>query len=1034
MPQSPVNSKISAERSVAKLTTADIVRLTERLQAETYERVADFTITAWRTSEPAPFAERRSGRELKLEPGDCWGERLFDCAWFRFTACIPLETTRPLVARIDINGELCIVDESGVPVRGLTCVKSTFDPNLGAPGKTIYSIPERLIDNGRIELWADAGFNDLFGTLVGDGRIEFAEVCVCREDVRALYYDLQVLADLLDGTGENDSIRERVITVVTEAAGFLGTLEPRFVALAREALAPLFAEAKERPALHVSAIGHSHLDLAWLWPIRETIRKGARTFATALYNIERYPEYIYSCSQPQLFVWMKEHYPALYARIKEAVRAGRIEPLGTFWVEPDGNIPSGESFVRQVLHGAQVFRSEFGIVPRVCWLPDTFGYNGQFPQILKKSGHDYFVTQKLSWNIVNRFPYQSFRWIGIDGSMIPVHMLPEETYNSPAAPRSMREISSKYAQKDVSSHALMVFGIGDGGGGPDAEHLERLRRCKHLAALPAVAMTTAAHFLTAWAQDVDKFPSWSGELYLERHQGTFTTQTRAKRNNRLCEIGLREAEWAATLAELLSGIPYPADELASIWKEVLLYQFHDILPGSSIKRVYTESNARYDLILQQIENIIDRHYAAVAASAESADTHLVFNSLPWRRKRWLKHNDEWIFVDVPAMGYSELPQPGGTPRVSASEQCIENELLRVEFSGDGAIHSIYDKKECREVVAPCERGNQFVVFADNGDAWDFPIDYKTKDVKVYLREAPQALKLEKSRTYVDGPRAVMEQTYRFGHSELFLRVFLADCSELVEFEAVVEWRDPGRMLRVRFPVAVESREARFEIPFGSITRSTREDLSVETAQLEVPAQQWVDLSQEDYGVALLNDCKYGFRVKGHTLDMNVLRSVPHPGKALIDKDDTSGTGGVYTDLGRHEFRYALMPHAGRIGEAALTEAARGFNTPLRVVNCGRGLTSHFRQDSFLSGDNPAIEIAAVKRAENGGGWIVRLVNVTPFSQNVRLRSSLPWGNATETNLKEDESTREGIVGGNGDLSLEMLPFEIKTMRFCTLVR
>ena len=1002
----------------------------DRVGAAIYEPVVDFDLTAWRTTEPVPFADRLTGEELNLKPGDRWGKQLFDCAWFRFVASIPPDSPRPLTARIDINGELCLVDHVGVPLRGLTCVKSTFDPTLGTPGKTVYEVPDSLVTGDKVELWADAGFNDLFGMVVGDGTVEFAEVCFCREDVRGLYYDLQVLADLLDGVAETDPCHLRVIVAAHEVAGMLPVVDSASVARARGVLAPLFARGGNRPALEVSALGHSHLDLAWLWPIRETIRKGARTFATALYQIARQPDYVFGCSQPQLFVWMKAHYPVLYGKVRDAVLVGRIEPLGRFWVEPDCNIPCGESFVRQILQGARVFRDEFGMVPRFCWEPDVFGYHGQLPQILKKSGHDYFVTQKLSWNIVNRFPHHSFHWVGIDGTSILAHMLPEETYNSPAAPRSLRKIANEYAQKEVSSHALLVYGIGDGGGGPDGEHFERLRRESDLADLPKVVHRSAADFLTRWAQDADQFPTWRGELYLERHQGTFTTQACTKRNNRLCEIALREAEWAATVAEMSTAMPYPAAEFDAIWQEVLLYQFHDILPGSSIKRVYSECNARYTLLLERLEAIIGDRYRSVASTIDTDATHLVFNSLPWQRREWMKIAGEWTLADVPAMGYAALPRAGGALTVDASESRIENEGLRVEFNADGTISSIFDKVAKRETLAPGEPGNQFVVFADDGDAWDFPTDHKKKDVWVYLRQTPRALTLETARAYLDGPQAVMEQTYRFEDSRLTQRITLLDGGTQLEFETNVDWQQPGTMLRVRFPVSISSPDARFEIPFGSITRSCGETNLVEKAQLEVPAQQWVDLSQDDYGVALLNDCKYGFRVKGHTLDMNLLRSVPHPGKALIDKGDTSPTGGVYTDLGSHEFRYALLPHAGRIGEATLTEAARRFNVPLRIVERVRGTVGHLPGSaSLLSGDNPAIEIAAVKRAEAGHGWVVRLVNVSVLPQSVRLQSILPWGTVTETDLMEDAITRPSIVHEDGALSLELAAYEIKTLRF-----
>ena len=1007
-----------------------LASFSEQVAERIYTSVAQFEIRAWLTREPASFQKRTGGEESRLKPGDRWGERLFDCAWFRFATVIPQGIQGKLVARIDINGELCIVDEHGEPVRGLTCKKSVFDRSLGTPSKTIYVLPERCCQPGPLELWADAGFNDLFGSVPGEGKIEFAEVCVCREDIRALYYDLETLSDLVPGLTSDNPLKGKILKTASEAERILGIFDPESVAIARSMLSPFFAPSAEPSALKVSAIGHAHLDLAWLWPIRESIRKGARTFATALYNIERYPEYIFGCSQPQLFDWTKQHYPALYERVKQAVKAGRIELLGTFWVEPDCNIPSGESFVRQILHGARFFRDEFGIAPRFCWEPDAFGYNGQFPQILQKSGCRYFVTQKLSWNVVNGFPHHSFEWRGIDGTAVLAHMLPEETYNSPAAPHSLRKISTNYAQKEVSNRAMMVFGIGDGGGGPDAEHLERLRRARHLADLPAVEQQPVSEFLSLWEKTAGDFPHWSGELYLERHQGTLTTQALNKRNNRLCEIGLRELEWAAVLAERFSCIPYPEAELDTLWKEVLLYQFHDILPGSSIKRVYDECNARYAVIQSRIETLIDERYRALVDLVKSDASHIVFNSLAWARDAWLNVDGQWRYVRVPGMGYAAPAEPIAFSGLCAGNSRIENERLAITFADNGRLASVFDKQCGREVLSAGELGNDLVVFEDTGDAWDFATNYEEKDVWIYLRQAPERPVLESRRAYVDGPCAIVEQTYRYRSSKIHQRVVLEQGMPLLVFETRVDWAEPKSMLRVRFPVAVDSPEARFEIPFGSITRSTCEETSIDKAQIEVAGHQWVDLSQSDYGVALLNDCKYGFRVKGHTLDMNLIRSVPHPGNALIGKDDRSGTDAhEYTDIGEHQFRYALLPHAGKISEAEITRAARNFNVPLRIIPHQSNASAHLPPEfSWLRVDNPAVEIPAIKRAEDGCGWIVRLLNTTPTDQEVRISFAARLQSLVETDLAEEHSAIKHPVGDENSIRLTMARFEIKTLR------
>jgi len=1017
--------------SLSSLNTSSLLKdLSHRVHEQIYQPVCLLEIQAWRSPEPLPFAARSEGTPTDLQIGDAWGKQLFDCAWFKFRATVPAldENT---VLRIDVNGELCIVDPQGVPFRGLTCVQSEFDKSLGLPGKTICRVENWMVRDGLLEVWADAGFNDLFGRIQGEGRIALAEVAECRPDIRALYFDLEVLKDLHDCLEPGDPLRAKIFNAFAAAENCLFDFSESSVASARSSLGGVLARGDNPSSVQVSAIGHAHLDLAWLWPIRETIRKGARTLATVLYHLDNYPEYVFGCSQPQLFAWIKEYYPELYAKVRAAVAAGRIELQGTFWVEPDCNIPSGEALVRQIIYGSRFFREEFGQVPDYCWQPDVFGYNGQLPQILKKSGHRFFMTQKLSWSVVNRFPYQSFHWEGIDGSKILVHMPPEETYNGPAAPRSLRKIGETYAQRNVSDHALMVFGIGDGGGGPDGEHLERLRRGRALADLPATKIQPAGDFFEEWAADADKFPTWQGELYLERHQGTLTTQALTKRNNRQCEILLREAEWLSALGEKLCGAAYPGEELDVIWREALLYQFHDILPGSSIRRVYEESNARYAELLEKLQTIIAERSQLLLGHLGENSSHLILNSLPWSRTEWTQFGTEWRRVDVPAMGYcawNGIPSALETPAPLLAESAkLESDLLRVTFARDGTIASIFDKASGNELLSPGEGGNRFAVWTDTGDAWDFAQDIPNKNPWLYLDQTPASPTLEGTNCWTDGPRALLQQTWKFQSSTIVQTISVESGGDKVVFATDIDWQEEKAMLRVTFPLSVVSDTAHFEIPFGSLQRSTREDTLIEKAQIEVAAQQWVALSDGTRGVGLLNDCKYGFRVKGSVIDMNLLRSVPHPGGALIGKEDKSSAepNGIYTDLGQHHFRYAILPTAGTNFEAALTAAARAFNAPLQIISNGNAQDgSETASDSIFRLDNPAIDVSAAKRSEDRQHWIIRLCNVSPAPQTAALDLALPAKSIVETDLLENP-----LEGSPLDpAGLDFQPFEIKTLR------
>ncbi|HMA37698.1 MAG TPA: alpha-mannosidase, partial [Chloroflexia bacterium] len=410
-----------------------------RIQAAIYTVVAPLAITAWRTAEPVPYPERCSGEELHLQVGDSWGA-LFDCAWFRFRGQIPASAVgQPVVALLDVNGEMCVVDETGAPLRGLTNVASEFDSQLGKPGKRVLPLTAGAQGPEPVEVWADAGCNDLFGYLQEQGRIKEAALAICHPEIRALYYDFEVLLDSLTPLPEKSPRHQQILVALHDVAHLLNqsSLSADVAGQARARLAPVLQKCGGDPSLQISAIGQAHMDLAWLWPIRETKRKGARTFATALAQMADYPDYRFAASQAQLFQWMKESYPALYTRIQARVQDGRLEPQGALWVECDANLVGGESLIRQILHGRQFFRAEFGVDVPYIWLPDTFGFPATLPQILAAAGIRYFLIQKLSWSLVNQFPHHAFHWQGLDGSRVLVHLLPEETYNSPAAPRSI---------------------------------------------------------------------------------------------------------------------------------------------------------------------------------------------------------------------------------------------------------------------------------------------------------------------------------------------------------------------------------------------------------------------------------------------------------------------------------------------------------------------------------------------------------------------------------------------------------------------
>ncbi|WP_308636256.1 alpha-mannosidase [Paenibacillus silvisoli] len=988
--------------------------LLPRIRDAIYEPIAALGVTAWVTKEPVSYEERTSGRQLELQPGDKWGN-LWDCAWFRFEGQVPDNASgKKAVLLIDVNGELCLVDREGSPLQGLTNINSEFDYSLGLPGKRVVDLGASAAGQ-RIDLWADAGCNDLFGKY-RSGTLKEADIAICNEEVRHLYYDYEVLLELAEQLHDSAARKEQVLQSLYDAALALEKITEESVSRARAILAKQLEKRGGDPTLTVSAIGHAHMDLAWLWPIRETIRKGARTFSTVLRNMEKYPDYMFGASQPQLYQWMKERYPALYESIKERVKEGRWEVQGAMWVEPDTNISGGEALVRQILYGKRFFEQEFGKEMKVLWLPDVFGYNGSLPQLLKQSGVDYMMTQKLSWSVYNSHPHHSFHWEGIDGSKVLTHLPPEDTYNSPGAPRSLAKIENNYLDRNVSENALMLFGIGDGGGGPGEEHLERLAREKNLLGLPPVVQETSLSFFEKLEKEQDRFQTYRGELYLEKHQGTLTSQARNKWYNRKMEKALRELEFAASLVLALGGDGYPAAELEEIWKEVLLYQFHDILPGSSITRVFDESLERYGIMHRRVQELIGERYAEAARLAGCGGGQpVVANSLPWAREELVAFEGALYAVQVPPMGFAALSEARrvaagdeGNSELRASGTVLENQLLRVTFDADGSIVSLFDKAAGRESVEPGKKANVLTLYHDKGDAWDFPRDYRDT--------AAGTMELVSSRAGVEGSCAVLEQTYRFGESTLVQRITLASQAATVQFETKADWRESELMLRAAFPVSVMTDQVNCEIQFGYLKRPTTRNTMIEFVRDEICAHQYIDLSQPDYGVALLSDSKYGYSAERNVLDINLLRSPSYPDPVA--------------DRAEHAFTYAIYPHQGDFVQAKVYQKGYELNAPLTVVKSGGGVGGGASESaglrSLLQLDNSNVMVEAVKKAEDSEHLIIRLYEASGTRAQVGVSFGVACETIEETDLMERPTALLKEEAASVELSFR--PFEIKTLR------
>ncbi len=966
-----------------------VTQMVEKVRSLVFTPVAPLNITCYTTAEPVDFANRTQGNELHLREGDQWGSNVFDCGWFHFEGTVPAACEgKPTVLLIDVSGEGLIVDANGEPLQGITCVDSQYDFSLGKPGKWVYPYQDQGVADAAIDVWMDGAQNDLFGVMRNEGRVQMAQVGLWNIRLFNLMYDLIVLVDYLKCSNEKTARYNQILFSLYDGCTKVTSFDDGGYDDLEEAAKKLIAMKGGDAPLQFTAIGHAHMDLAWLWPVRETRRKTARTFATALSMMERYPDYVFGASQPQQFQWLKEDHPGLYQRVKEKVKEGRFEVQGCMWVEADTNLSGGEALVRQILYGKQFFKREFDADVKVLWLPDVFGYNAAMPQLLIKSGCDVFMTQKLSWSQHNKFPHQSFRWKGIDGTEIFTHMLPEETYNSPILPRGLRMAEENYFENGICDEALILFGIGDGGGGPGMEHLEAAKRVKNLYGLCPCVQGQAQPMLERLREKSwERLPAWTGELYLERHQGTFTTSARSKKANRKIEIALRELEFMG----VLSG-DYPKEILDSMWKEALLYQFHDILPGSSIQRVYTESIDRYGILLAQIENLIEERMQWVTGGCGA-----IFNSLSWERSAVVKREDGFYRVTVPALGYiSGQGERIGLLSIAAGELTLENQFIRAAFDErTGALVSCFDKRLGRETLkAP---SNRYAVYTEeNADCWDIAIEYTDRP--------PEHFALVSQSFQLEGCEAVCLQHYTYGNSAIDVKIRLGEDMEYLTFDVQVDWQESDKMLRTCFDTQVITDRAGYDIQYGLIHRSNHENTLWDKAQFEVCGHKWIDLSQSNWGIALLNDCKYGFRVKGSVLDMNILRAQHHPSDL--------------TDKGTHTLSYALYPHNGNEKIGLVKERAYEFNIPLHML---AGESANMRTSTMHV--RGAI-VESLKQAEDGNGQILRVYE--PYGAHEKMEVTL---NRNYTVTPCD--LMENAIGDSFTASairLEIKPFEILTFR------
>lgn len=1048
----------------------------------------------WRNALEAPVEEWRfrAGEKAprKLRLGDFWPEEALP-VHLSAEARVPEGWAGlPVELELWLGGEGFVRLSTGV-TGGLNPFHRTFPVAEKARGGEVVGVEAEVVSRG------------LFGSAIAEPRLTHARLVVPEAGVRALERDLSVIAESCEQLGDHEAtpllldVLEETFAALSAdwptasdvavtrhlrlyenplGASFLSAppfgsehvldvnrigrelwqspepprpLEPLperargAVKEARWLVAERLAELRERypPVGRLAMTGHAHLDLAWLWPLAETRRKGRRTFASVLSLMDRYEDFVFNQSSAQLYEWVEREAPELFERVKGRVAEGRWEAVGGSWTEPDCQIPSGESFVRQLLYGQRYFAEKFGRRGSVAWLPDAFGFSPGIPQLLLGAGLSGFFTHKMKWSEANRFPHDLFLWEGVDGSRVLAHFFenPGADYNGDVAPFDLLG-TWRNAGPATKHHgeSLFSFGWGDGGGGPSERMLENYARLKEFPAMPRLRMSRVDDFFASLPKG--GLPVWAGELYLELHRGTLTSQGAIKKLNREAENRLLEAEAFATMARL-GGADYPKAELERLWKALLLNQFHDILPGSSIHEVYEEAHEQLGGVVEGAEKLRDGALRALLDGSPEEDGVVVANAgLAPRPLSVLlppgavpegssvadakgnalpvqETGDGLLVHDparrVPGLGWTAL-RIGSASRseneagvragpLDGGAVLLENDTLRVEVGGDGALGRVYDREAGREVLSG--PGNVLRAYADKPrewDAWDVDEGYEREEISTLTAGSVEVVE--------EGPlRGAVRAAYCWRDSEVVQTYRLHAGSRRVEVLTEIDWRERPVLLRALFPLNVHARHATFETMYGAHERPTHRNTSWDAARFEVSAHRWADLSEPGYGVALLNDGRYGHSAHGNVLGLSLVRSPLYP-------DPTA-------DLGRHRFAYALYPHVRDWTEAGVVEEAFALNSPLVAVPGGGGAGGA----SLLAAEGLPLALGSLKMAEEGEGVILRLHEPRGARGEATLRFARPVRSVERSNLLEEPEGEPVVVEGDA-VRLGVRPFEVVSLR------
>ncbi|MEV0253869.1 glycoside hydrolase family 38 C-terminal domain-containing protein [Streptomyces sp. NPDC050732] len=987
--------------------------LDERVRPAVYPASVPLDVAVWNApGEPVPVAEGLTAEPSPTSVGEKWGAP-WGTSWFRVTGTVPKEWAGKTVEAIldlgfdeNMPGFQCeglVYRPDGTPVKGLNPRNQWVRIAAPAEGGEEVRLHIEAASNPVI-----LDYHPFLPTRLGDKetagsepqyRLERMDLAVFDETVWQLVIDLEVLGELMRELPEDSGRRYAIVRAVGRALDAVDLQDVNgSAAAARAELETVLTTPAEPSAHRISAVGHAHIDSAWLWPLRETVRKVARTTSNMTALIEDEPDFVFAMSQAQQWAWIKEHRPEVWAKVKKAVADGRFVPAGGMWVESDTNMPGSEAMARQFVHGKRFFLDEFGVENDEAWLPDTFGFAAGLPQIIKAAGSKWLLTQKISWSQTNRFPHHTFNWEGIDGTRIFTHFPPVDTYNCSMKGSEIAHAAKNFKDKGVARHSLAPTGWGDGGGGTTREMIAKAARMRDLEGSATVRWETPREFFEKAEAEYPNAPVWVGELYLELHRATLTSQAGTKQGNRRSEHLLREAElWAATAAVRCEEFAYPTEQLDRIWKTVLLHQFHDILPGSSIAWVHREARATYAALAQELDGIIGAAQRALAGEGTGA---LVFNSTPHTRD------------GVPAGGARAAGADGEAALAPRAEGgfVLDNGLLRVEIDGRGLVVSAYDLVAGRETVPPGQAANLPQLHADFPNMWDaWDVDEFYRNTVSDLTDADEV---------VPGEGASVRVVRTFGDSRLTQVLSLAPGGRRLDIDTEVDWHETEKFLKLAFPLDIHAERYASETQFGHFYRATHTNTSWEAAKFEACNHRFVHIEEPGWGVALVNDSTYGHDVTRTvraedsgtttTVRVSLLRAPRFP-----DPE---------TDQGVHRFRHALVPGAG-IGDA-VREGYR-INLPERRLTGGSEVAP------LVTVDDDAVVVTAVKLADDGSGdVVVRFHEAHGGRARATLTAGFPVGSVTVTDLLERPLA--GVAApelAGAAVPVKLRPFELVTLRF-----